>query len=112
MNNLTGHHIRGEQHIRQSIEDILTTPVGARVMRRDYGSLIYELLDRPINDALLLQVYAATFIALRRWEPRVRVEAIAANNYGSSLILNIGILRLDTPSQERTTVAVTVGRTL
>ena len=27
-------------HIRQSIRDILTTPVGSRIKRRDYGSLL------------------------------------------------------------------------
>lgn len=25
-------------HIRQSVQDILTTPIGTRIMRREYGS--------------------------------------------------------------------------
>lgn len=32
-------------HIRQSVQDILTTPIGTRIMRREYGSLIYQLID-------------------------------------------------------------------
>ncbi|MDI5893079.1 GPW/gp25 family protein [Halomonas rhizosphaerae] len=76
MNATTGRALEGVEHIRQSVSDILATPIGSRVMRRDYGSLLPELIDRPLNDATLLQVYAATAMALIRWEPRLRVTAI------------------------------------
>lgn len=39
MNSETGKTISGIEHLKQSIVDILTTPVGTRVMRRDYGSI-------------------------------------------------------------------------
>lgn len=112
MNVATGKRISGLDHIRQSVADILTTPIGSRVMRREYGSLIFDLIDKPIGPALLLQVYAATFMALRRWEPRIRVDAVMASTAGpkESLSLEIAITRLDTPVLERATVAVTVGR--
>lgn len=76
MNAQTGLRIDGLDHIRQSVRDILATPLGSRVMRREYGSLLPELIDQPLNDALLLQAYAATIMALIRWEPRIRVTAI------------------------------------
>lgn len=76
MNATTGRKLEGINHIRQSVRDILTTPLGTRVMRREYGSLLPELIDQPLNDALLLQAYAATIMALIRWEPRIRVTAI------------------------------------
>ncbi|MGL4827152.1 MAG: GPW/gp25 family protein, partial [Vibrionaceae bacterium] len=47
MNRFTGYSISELQHIKQSIQDILTTPLGSRVMRRDYGSAIFELIDQP-----------------------------------------------------------------
>ena len=31
--------------LAQSIADIITTPLGSRTMRRDYGCLLFELLD-------------------------------------------------------------------
>ncbi|WP_447529809.1 GPW/gp25 family protein [Vreelandella sp. TE19] len=68
-----GHAVTGLAHIQQSIRDILTTPIGARVMRREYGSLLPELIDQPLNDVTLLQAYSATIMAITRWEPRVRV---------------------------------------
>ena len=70
MNAHTGQRLNGLDHIRQSVNDIITTPIGSRVMRREYGSLVPELIDRPMNDALLMQVYAATIIAVTQWYPR------------------------------------------
>ena len=75
MNATTGRQLEGLDHIRQSVADVITTPIGSRVMRRDYGSLVPELLDMPMNDALLMQVYAATVIAVSRWEPRLRITS-------------------------------------
>ena len=53
----TGHSLQTEQQsIQQSLQDIITTPIGSRVMRREYGSLIFELLDQPINDAFGIEM--------------------------------------------------------
>ena len=35
MNNQTGLSISEAEHIRQSVRDILVTPIGSRVMRRE-----------------------------------------------------------------------------
>jgi phage baseplate assembly protein W len=76
MSRHTGRRVDDLEHIRQSIADILTTPVGSRVMRRDYGSQLPELIDQPLNGATLLRAYSATIVALIRWEPRLQVRAI------------------------------------
>ena len=72
----TGRALDDIKHIQQSVRDILTTPLGSRVMRRDYGSLLPDLIDAPLNDATLLQAYAASIMAIIRWEPRIRVTAV------------------------------------
>lgn len=69
----TGQTLDGMAHLWQSIGDILMTPLGSRVMRRDYGSLLPELIDQPFNDATRLRLYGATALALMRWEPRIRL---------------------------------------
>jgi phage baseplate assembly protein W len=48
----TGKQLSGMAHLRQSVRDILTTPIGTRVMRRDYGSRLYRLVDATMNDAM------------------------------------------------------------
>jgi len=74
----TGRHLSGIDHLKQSVADILTTPLGSRVMRRDYGSRLCELVDRPVNAAFYVQLYAATVDALDKWEPRIEVTAVSA----------------------------------
>lgn len=46
-------------------------PQGSRIARREYGSLLSELIDQPQNPALRLQVMSAVYVALSRWEPRL-----------------------------------------
>jgi phage baseplate assembly protein W len=76
MSRQTGRVLDELTHLRQSIADILTTPVGSRVMRRDYGSRLFQLVDAPINARTLGDIYAATVDALRRWEPRIAVRRV------------------------------------
>lgn len=72
----TGEPIDDAAHISQSIQDILTTPRGSRIMRREYGSDLFELIDQPQSPALTLQIMAATVIALSTWEPRIRISSL------------------------------------
>ena len=75
MNRFTGGKITSEtEHIKQSIADILLTPIGSRLQRRDYGSRIPELIDRPMNPILLLQLAASAVMALNKWEPRIIIS--------------------------------------
>lgn len=76
MNRLTGQALAGVDHLQQSIADILRTPVGTRLMRRDYGSLLPQLIDQPDNAATRVRVYAAAAGALMRWEPRLRLSRV------------------------------------
>jgi phage baseplate assembly protein W len=68
----TGKALTGLEHIQQSIRDILVTPVGSRVVRRKYGSLLSALIDQPQNAALRLQIMSTCYVAIIQWEPRVR----------------------------------------
>lgn len=68
----TGQRLTETAHIAQSVGDILSTPLGTRVMREDYGSLVPELIDHPQTPALDLKLAAAAFMAIVRWEPRIK----------------------------------------
>lgn len=68
----------GLEHLRQSVRDILTTPIGSRVMRREYGSACHELLDANLDAYALGQLYATVVASLDRWEPRLRVTRVQA----------------------------------
>ncbi|MDH0364246.1 GPW/gp25 family protein [Comamonas aquatica] len=76
MDRTTGRRISGIDHVRQSVADILTTPLGSRLERRNYGSLLPSLIDQPDNAHTRLRCYAAIASALMKWEPRLRVTRV------------------------------------
>lgn len=76
MNAETGRELTWLEHLKQSIADILNTPIGSRVMRRDYGSRLFELIDAPINRSTVVDIVAETAEALMKWEDRLVVSAV------------------------------------
>jgi phage baseplate assembly protein W len=76
MNSTTGQSILDADHLRQSIADILFTPIGTRVHRRDYGSKLPDLIDRPFNGPTRMAILAAIVYAVNRWEPRLTVNKV------------------------------------
>ncbi|BAU74387.1 GPW/gp25 family protein [Metapseudomonas furukawaii] len=106
MNRHTGFRLDDVAHLRQSIADILTTPLGSRLMRRDYGSRLFQLLDHPLNPQTRLRAYAATALALMRWEPRLHIGRIQleAGSEPGRVVLTLEGARVD--SNERLNLQV------
>lgn len=73
----TGRELSGIEHLAQSVADILTTPIGSRIQRRDYGSMLFDLIDQPLNGSTRLLLFAATALAIARWEPRIRLRRVS-----------------------------------
>ena len=76
VNKVTGKPLSDFDHVIQSIGVIITTPIGSRVMRREFGSEIFDLIDRPMTQRVILAVYAAAVLAIARWEPRYAVTGV------------------------------------
>lgn len=105
MSRLSGAVLSGIDHICQSIGDILSTPIGSRIGRRDYGSLIPDLIDQPMTAANILRIYAATAVALSRHEDRIRLRRIglsAGERPGSAVLTIIGDRTDVAPANART----------
>lgn len=105
----TGKRLSGLDHLRQSIADILSTPIGSRIGRRDYGSLLPELIDQPMNAAGRMRIYAATALALLRWEPRIRLTRVTLEPtaQAGAFVLQLEGDRLDVaPANARTRLTV------
>ncbi|HBR3251816.1 MULTISPECIES: GPW/gp25 family protein [Klebsiella] len=96
MNRDTGKAITETDHLRQSVRDILLTPQGSRLARREYGSLLSALIDQPQNPALRLQIMAAVYVALQRWEPRLQLDTITINSsMDGSMVIELAGQRND-----------------
>lgn len=81
MSRLTGFSITDDEnqeyaHLKQSIHDILSTPMGTRLCRRDYGSLVPELIDQPCNEFTQVKLMSAAATSLIRFEPRIKISQI------------------------------------
>lgn len=113
MNRNTGGEISGYSHLVQSIEDICTTPIGTRVMRREYGCQIADLVDWPLNNATRLQAYAAITIALMRWETRIRLSRVqlSLGDVAGQAILDIEGSVVDTNEPLSLRVPLSLGAT-
>lgn len=109
----TGKPLSGEAHLRQSIANILATPIGSRVARRDYGSLLPELIDQPANPANRMRLFAATALAILRWEPRLKLTGVAlepAAAAGSFRLILDGVRTDVTGTSARARLTLPFGR--
>lgn len=73
-----GRAISGQDHLRASIIDILTTPLGSRVMRRTYGCRLFGLSDAPFGPGMAAEIVASIAEALETWEPRIDLSRVVA----------------------------------
>lgn len=85
MDRNTGALISGWDDILQSIRMILSTEIGERIMRRDFGSHVPTLLDTPQNMPTLVDVYVTIVEALEPHE-------IAGRQYGEPRFALTGIV--------------------
>ncbi|MDZ7278193.1 GPW/gp25 family protein [Pantoea eucrina] len=96
MNRESGGAFDGLDHIRQTIRDILTTPLDSGVMRRLYGSLLSALIDQPQSEALLLQNISAYYMATQQWDPRLTLTAINfASDFNGAMLVELTGNRTD-----------------
>lgn len=91
MSKADGRRLTGFDHVRQSVWDILTTPVGTRVMRRDYGSRVPELIDKPMTPEVITDIIMAAAEAIYRWEPRFQPTHMAIETANAAGELGLAI---------------------
>ena len=73
-----------EMSVRQSIEIILSTTKGERVMRPDFGCDLNRLLFQPNNPTTQALAKFEVAEALQTWEPRIDVLDVSVQADGTS----------------------------
>jgi len=107
MDATTGAAVSGLDAVRQSVHDIVTTPPGTRLMRRDYGCGVWDYVDGPITQPTRVAMIAAVASALRTFEPRVSVTSVtveATEPTEGRLAITINALYLNQPFVESITL--------
>lgn len=68
----------GVPDLDRSIEMVLMTAPGERLMRPEFGCRIHDLLFEPVTGNLLGLIAEAVRDALAQWEPRIEVDDVTA----------------------------------
>jgi len=72
--------------VSDEIARLLMTPLGSRVMRPEYGSELYKLRDRELNESWRLLAIQYTFVAINRHIERVRCRKVLFEVLGDGRI--------------------------
>lgn len=67
-----------EDNIEQSVEIIIGTAKGERVMRPEFGCEVHDYVFASADPATLSMIEDAVEEALVQWEPRIDVEDVSA----------------------------------
>ncbi len=68
-----------EQDIRESVQVILSTARGERVMQPDFGCGIFDLAFAVLNTSTAGMIEESVRKALTLWEPRIIVENVSVS---------------------------------
>jgi hypothetical protein len=82
----TGKPLSGLEHLRQRVENILRTAPETLVLRREYGSELFGLIDAPTNAAVRARFVSATAGALERWEPELKTTRVLFDTVNSEQV--------------------------
>ncbi|MCG9967139.1 GPW/gp25 family protein [Pelotomaculum terephthalicicum JT] len=97
----------GPEKLKENIKHILLTGIGERVMRRDYGGGLRQLVHDPNNDALRAIVQHQIAKSIGQWEPRVQVQGVTVTQKDG--MFSIEILYVIGHTQQLQSLSVPIG---
>lgn len=72
-------------------------------MLRDYGSRLFQLVDTPINQFSLVDLYQASVEALVKWQPDFTVASVSVLSQSQGCV-TLGLKGVYTPTGQPVTV--------
>jgi len=60
----------------EAIKRVLTTPLGNRIMRPEFGSELYKLVDRNFDGEFILDAISYTYEAIEKNLPEVKIKKV------------------------------------
>jgi phage baseplate assembly protein W len=102
----------GQQSVRESIRIILTTEPGERLMLPSFGAGLRSFLFEPNVPATHRLIEERIQFALRRWEPRVALDAVVVRPHPDDparAVVAITYALVATAAREAIDLSVPVG---
>ena len=103
----------GEQNIRESIAVILQTELRERIALADFGAGLDLFLFEPNTPATHARIARQVEDALRRWEPRIALDAVDVREDeadATAAIATIGYRLVATGAAERVSLSIRLGQ--
>lgn len=103
----------GEANIRESIQVVLLTDQGERLMLPAFGGDLGQFLFEPNTVATRHLIAGRISRALAEWEPRIRVESVAVEldpDDDEAAVATITFRMVATEARERVSLNITLGR--
>ncbi len=83
------HMVSDEEDIRQSLQILLTTSLGERVMLPRYGCNLRDYLHEPLDTSLQAYLKDLIHTAILYHEPRIRMLSLGLKEYSDEGLLEI-----------------------
>jgi len=99
----------GAEKLKENVIQILLTDIGERVMRRDYGGGLRQLLHDPGNDALRAILQHQIGKAIAEHEPHVLVQGVTVALQEGTLFLHVDYTIRRTQSNQSVSVPIGLG---
>jgi phage baseplate assembly protein W len=93
-----------DRKLQENLKHLLLTRVGERVMVRDYGGGVTDLLHEPINNALMGLARHQITKAILEFEPRVLPEDIAVIPHEGELYLRVEYIHAESHTTENAVI--------
>jgi len=97
----------GSDKLKENIKHLLLTNIGERVMYRDYGGGLRQLVHDPNNDALLAIMQHQLSKAINRWEPGAQVNSVKVTQRDGELFVDVRYIA--GPTQQPQSLSVPIG---
>jgi hypothetical protein len=102
----------GPQNIRESIQIILQTELGERLMLRSFGAGLGQFLFEPNTTANRTLIQERVENALRLWEPRIRLRKVQVDadpQNAQQVVITLDYGLVTTGAGERLALTVNLG---
>jgi uncharacterized protein len=93
----TGQVLTGRAHTLQSLGEIMSTAFEDRVMRRDFGSIVPDIIDHNLTPDIMLRLVAGIADACLKHEPNIRITDATLLSIGADGSLNIWLDGIEYP---------------
>ena len=96
----------GPEKLTENLEHLLLSRIGERLMARDYGGGVTQLLHENINEGLIAVARQQVGQAMLRFEPRALPEDIDVLPRDGELFLLIRYIQAEKPGVQTTAIRI------